>query len=330
MGRGEFKRRKTWRHTPKESSASRNSARLGARPLVPLFMSFDSNTNHTDAISLVAFCQQWPFAALTSLAARAQLQAARLHDLASKSNGALRVIKYREDVVELLEKRRDNQKMVGGFLGIEGAHALDGDFSNVDRLYEYGFRVIGPSHFFDNELAGSAHGVERYGLTEFGKKCIRRMEELGIFVDLAHASQAVISDVLAMATRPVVVTHGGVQGFCNTSRTLSDDQLRAIAKTGGVVGIAYFEHCTCGQTVNEIALSIKYAIDLIGAKHVALGSDYDGSVVVPFDTTQLIQLTDALLKLNISKEDIRLVMGESTIQLLRDYLPSRIPGAVRV
>lgn len=296
---------------------------MGSVTKVPLFMSFDKNTNKTDAISLVAFFQQWPLSALKSLTARAVLLAERLHELASHSNGVVHVLKYKEDVGEFLEKRKSNKKLVGTFLGIEGAQALDGKFSNVDKLFELGYRVIGPAHFFDTELGGSAHGEERYGLTEFGRRVIARMEELGIFVDIAHSSMAVINDVLAIAKKPIVATHSGVKAICNNSRTFSDEQLLGIAKTGGIVGITFFKYATCGDDVESIARSIKYTSDLIGAKHVALGSDYDGSVVVPFDASQMIRLTDALLKVGMSKEDIRLVMGESTVAFLSTNLPSR-------
>lgn len=79
------------------------------------------------------------------------------------------------------------------------------------------------------------------------------MEELGIFVDIAHSSMAVINDVLAIAKKPVVATHSGVKAICNNSRTFSDEQLLGIAKTGGIVGITFFKYATCGDDVESIA-----------------------------------------------------------------------------
>src|SRR5262249_56084116 len=94
----------------------------------------------------------------------------------------------RQGVINFLERHKRDREIVGGFLGIEGAHALSGDVSNLDRLYDAGFRMIGLAHFFDNEMAGSAHGVEKYGLTDKGRELVWRMEEKRVFIDLAHAA----------------------------------------------------------------------------------------------------------------------------------------------
>jgi hypothetical protein len=103
------------------------------------------------------------------------------------------------------------ERRVAALLATEGLHAIEGDLRNVDTLHAAGFRMLGLTHFFDNEVAGSAHGVAKGGLTPLGRAVVRRMEALGILVDVAHASPRAVDDVLAMATRPVLVSHGGVQ-----------------------------------------------------------------------------------------------------------------------
>jgi microsomal dipeptidase-like Zn-dependent dipeptidase len=188
-------------------------------------------------------------------------------------------------------------------------------------MFAAGYRMMAPTHFFDNEMAGSAHGVDKGGLTEAGRKMIARMEELGMIVDIAHGSQKQIDEVLAMATRPVVVSHGGVKGTCDNNRNLSDGQLRAIAANGGLVGIGYWDTAVCGTDPAAIARAQKYVIDLIGAEHVGLGSDYDGAVDVPFDTTGLPLLTGALLAEGVNEQDIARVMGGNQIRLLAELLP---------
>jgi len=270
---------------------------------------------------LLAFAQRLPLRTWTDLTERALYQASRLHDAAARSNGALTVLKTKEDVASFLELRRTRRDVVAGFLGLEGAHALAGDLRNLDRLHDAGFRTIGVAHFFDNEMGGSAHGVEKGGLTELGRHMLARIEEQGMFVDLAHASPRVIADVLALAHRPVIVSHTGVKGTCDTVRNLSDEQLQGIARTGGLVGIGYFFNATCGHDAKAIARSIRYAVNLIGADHVALGSDFDGAVETPFDTTGLVQITDALLQEGLDEAQIRKVMGENVIRLLRGFLP---------
>ena len=165
--------------------------------------------------------------------------------------------------------------MTAGLLAIEGAHALDGDPANVDVVADAGFRIMSPSHFFDNAFGGSAHGIEKGGLTDAGREMVRRMEARRMLVDVAHASVATIDDVLAMATRPVIASHTGVRGVADNARNLSDEHLRAIAATGGLVGIGFWPTACGGDDCGSIARSIRYAVDVAGSEHVGLGSDFD-------------------------------------------------------
>jgi microsomal dipeptidase-like Zn-dependent dipeptidase len=287
----------------------------------PRGMNIESNTGETDNITLLALAERWPVASWRNLTERALYQAARLHEAAARSNGELVILRTRQDVANFLDRRKRESEIVGGFLGIEGAQALSGDVNNLDRLYEAGFRMIGMAHFFDNEMAGSAHGAQKYGLTDKGRELVRRMEEKKVFVDLAHASPKVIEDVLAMATRPVIVSHTGLKATCDNTRNLSDDQLKAIGKNGGIVGIGYWDTAVCGRDAAAIAKAIRHATDVMGVEHVALGSDYDGAVEVPFDTSGVVQVTDALLKAGFTEDEIRKVMGENVIRTLQTYMP---------
>jgi microsomal dipeptidase-like Zn-dependent dipeptidase len=286
----------------------------------PRGLNIERNTDESDSLFWLALAQRQPLENLSSLTKRALWQAARLHEYAAKSGGRLVVIKTKKDLADFLERRK-TEKIVGGWLGIEGAHALDGKPENIDVLFDAGFRMMSPSHFFDTEIGGSAHGVQKFGLTEKGKEVIRRMEAKGMLVDLAHASAAAIDDVLAMATKPVVVSHTGVRGTCDNQRNLSDEQLRAIAKTGGVIAIGFWDTAVCGESAAAIARAIRYAADTVGVNHVALGSDFDGAVKVPFDTSGEAQITEALLNENFSDEEIARIMGGNVIRLLSENLP---------
>lgn len=285
----------------------------------PRNLNIERNTDETDNIFWLALAQRQPLENLSSLTKRATWQAAKLHQYAAESNGKLVIIKTKTDLKNFLEKRK-TERAVGGFLGIEGAHALDGKLENIDVLFDAGFRMMSPSHFFDNRFAGSAHGVEKYGLTEKGKEMIRRMEQKGMLVDIAHASSVTIDDVLKIATKPVVVSHTGVKGTCDNQRNLSDEQLKAIAKTGGIVGIGFWDTAVCGEDAAAIAKAIRYTANLIGAKHVALGSDFDGSVKVPFDTSAEALITEALLQENFTEEEIAQIMGGNVIRILSENL----------
>jgi microsomal dipeptidase-like Zn-dependent dipeptidase len=288
----------------------------------PLGQNFDRNESDApDQITLLAVLQRWPLVTWTSRVERALYQARALDELAARSQGRLVALRSAADLHRFFEARAQDPPMVAGLLGIEGAHALEGRLEHLDRLFAAGVRMLGLAHFVDNEVAGSSAGAAQHGLTPLGRDVVRRMEELGIAVDLAHASPATIDDVLALAREPVVVSHGGLQSVCPGPRTLSDAHVRAIAATGGVIGIGYFDATTCGTSPADVARAIRAARDLAGIEHVALGSDFDGAVTTAFDTTGLASIVDALLAEGLADDEIRLVMGENALRVLAQTLP---------
>lgn len=287
----------------------------------PRGLNIERNTDQTDNIFWLALAQRQPLGNLSSLTKRALYQAAKLHEYAAESGGKLVVITTKTELKNFLERRQTDKQMVGGFLGIEGAHALDDNLDNIDVLYNAGFRMMSPTHFFDNDIGGSAHGVEKYGLTDKGREMIRRMEAKNMLVDVAHASAQTIDDVLKIATKPVVVSHTGVKGTCNNQRNLSDAQLTGIAKTGGIVGIGFWDTAVCGENAAAIAKAIRYTANLIGAEHIALGSDFDGSVKVPFDVSGDALITEALINENFTDDEIVEIMGGNVVRILSENLP---------
>lgn len=287
----------------------------------PRGINYDHNTGDTDNITLLAIIQRWPTATFRSLRARALYQATVLRDAASRSQGALTLVISVDGLQAFVERRQKNPTLVAGLLALEGMHALEGNIANVDTLFNAGFRMMGITHFFDNELGGSAHGVSHAGLTPFGRAVVARLEERKIIVDLAHASPQVISDVLAMATRPVVVSHGGVAATCPGPRNLTDDQLRAIAANGGLVGIGYWDAAVCTLSVAAIVQAITHAVAVMGVNHVALGSDFDGATTTPWDTSALALITEGLMQSGMPAEDIARVMGGNVLAFLEQSLP---------
>jgi microsomal dipeptidase-like Zn-dependent dipeptidase len=147
------------------------------------------------------------------------------------------------------------------------------------------------------------------------------MEARGVLVDLAHASPRAIDDVLGLVRRPVVVSHTGVRATCDNTRNLSDAQLRAIAATGGVVGIGFWDTATCGTDAGAIARAVLHAVRVAGEDHVALGSDFDGAVTTPFDATGVPLVTEALLEAGLDERTVAKVMGGNAVRLLRATLP---------
>ena len=171
--------------------------------------------------------------------------------------------------------------------------------------------MVGPTHFFDNELGGSAHGMTKGGLSEFGRDVIQRMDELHMFIDLAHASPALIDDVLEQTKNPVLVSHTGVRGTLDNSRNLSDVHIQKIAANGGLIGVAFFKGAVTAPLTKGIVDAMKYIKAIAGVECIALGSDYDGTISAPFDVTGLPLLVDELLNQGFQESEIRLIMGEN-------------------
>lgn len=289
---------------------------------IPFGMNIKKNqADAGDLITLLSVAQLWPPRTWSSLKQRALYQADRLMRFSRRSDGKLTVIKSTRDLNRYLALREKNPSMTAGLLAVEGAQVLEGNLENIETLYRAGFRMMSHVHFYDNDMGGSAHGSRKGGLTEKGKQMIAIMERNGMIVDLAHASPTSLDDILAIATRPVVVSHTGVKGACDNIRNISDRHITAIARTGGVIGIAYFPFAICGSDIAHIVKSIRYAVSVAGIEHVGLGSDFDGSVSTPFDTAGLIRLVDALLESGFTEEQVGLIMGGNTLRVLRQVLP---------
>lgn len=292
----------------------------------PAGQNYESNTAESDSITALAVAQLWPPGTWSSLFERAMYQLEKLKAFAAASDGELTLILSREDLAALIEAREGGTAAVGAVFVIEGAHALEGDIQNLDRLHGAGLRVMGLTHFFDNELGGSLHGVSGDGLTEFGRQVVERANELGLIIDVAHASQQMVRDVLALSDRPVIVSHGGLKSRCDMDRNLPDELMLEIASRGGILGIGYWDAAVCDYTPEGIVESIRHAIDLMGEDHVALGSDYDGSTTVRMDTSELAILTEIMRQRNFTETEIRKVMGDNVKRFMLTYLP---PGTLQ-
>ena len=282
----------------------------------PKHQNYDANSGDTDNITQLVMADLQPVRTWNSLLQRSLYHAEKLKRFADRSNGQLRLITTPADLQKLVADRRADSGVVGAMLSIEGLQDIEGKIDNLDKLYAAGFRMAGLAHFFDNDIAGSMHGVKKGGLTPLGRAVVARTEKLGMVVDVAHASHQTVAEVIAMARRPIVSSHGGVQATCKVNRNLTDDEIRGIAKTGGVIGIGYWDAAICSNKPEDAAKAITYVRDLVGIEHVGLGSDFDGAVTTGFDASQVAAITQALLDRGFSDDDIRKVMGGNVIRVL--------------
>ena len=290
----------------------------------PRGLNFERNAADSDNITLLAMAQGWPVRTWGSLLERALYQSDKLTEAARGSGGQLVFVRSQRELNAALQDGLPAaQRRVIAVLGTEGLHPLEGRLENIDRLADAGFRLMGLTHFFDNEVGGSAHGVDKGGLTPFGRQVIERLQQKQLIVDLAHASPKLIDEVLAITRRPVIVSHTGVQATCPGPRNLSDAHIKAIAATGGVMGIGYFEGAVCGLHVDAIVKAIAHVARVAGVRHVALGSDFDGAVTTGFDTTGLALITQGLLQAGFGEAEIADIMGGNVLRLLQAELPPR-------
>jgi membrane dipeptidase len=179
-----------------------------------------------------------------------------------------------------------NDSRTGIILALEGAHGVGEDVSNLRLLHDAGYRILGLSHFHDNSYAGSAHGAKKQGLTPKGYELLELSNSLSMIIDLAHASEQTICDVIQHGAR-AMCSHTGLLGHYQSPRNISDVSARLIADNGGVIGIGFWDDAVGSPAVSSIVDGIEYAINLVGEDHICLGSDFDGGTTVSADTADM-------------------------------------------
>lgn len=269
-----------------------------------------------------------------SAPARVRLQLSRLARWVAASEGKIGMVRTRGEFIELKERRERNEDVIGVMLGLEGAHVLRGGL-DVPWLAAQGFCVVGITHFNDTRFGDSAHGVRMGGLKPAGRELVRQLEKYSITVDLAHASAALIEDILEMhregeLSRPLLVSHTGIKGVYDHRRNISDSQAVAIAATGGLIGITLFAPGLPRADLAALGESIGYLVRLLddagleGARHVAIGSDFDGAVRTVVDAAGWPRITAELLKsgYGLSREQVELIVGGN----IRNFFIQNLPA----
>lgn len=282
----------------------------------PKGQNYERNSADSDQLTLLAIAQRWPVKTWNSLYERAAYQAARLHNIEAHADGDFQIIRTQADLHKAM-----TSNALAAILGMEGAHPLEGDLGNVDRLFDVGYRVMGLQHFFDNELGGSLHGLSGNGLTVFGEQAVDQAVSLGMIIDVAHSSEAVVRDVLSRSAKPVIVSHTGFKGACDTVRNIPDQLMQEIAATGGLIGVGFWDDAICDARPQGIARMLLYGVELVGVEHIALGSDFDGSITAYLDASELAAITQALIDQGADDATIRAVMGENAVRFFAAHLP---------
>jgi membrane dipeptidase len=240
-----------------------------------------------------------------------------LDETIQRSRGTLAKVKTADEIRACADKGA-----VSALLGIEGAHALEGDLDNLDAFARRGVRYLGLSHFSANEACYPAYGRGRdhnQGLTSFGSAVVERCEQLGVIVDLAHLNRKGFMEVCSAGRKPPIVSHTGVSGAFEHWRNIDDEQIRAVAQRGGVVGIIFCPRFVGGDGLGPVVKHIKHIVDVAGEDTPALGSDWDGFIVPTqplSDPTGVPLLVDALREEGLTDGAIGKILRHNVLRVL--------------
>lgn len=262
----------------------------------------------------------WPRNARRSRWQAALDQIERLNGLIAASNGKMVLARNAAEVDSAVARGQ-----IAAMIGIEGAHALEGDLSRVRALHRLGALYMGPVHLAGNDLAGASYPIgRRGGLTDAGRQLIREMEQVGMFIDVAHLSEKAFWQVMEQSHGPVLCSHTGVYAVEHSWRNLKDDQLRAISARGGVIGIMLATNFLGGRHLERWVEHVRHAVAVAGVDSVAIGSDMDGFVPLPRgirDIGDMPILTRALLDAGFNANDTKKILGGNFMNMLRRFRP---------
>lgn len=217
-------------------------------------------------------------------------------------------------------ERAQRSGKIAAVLSIENGDALGGDLRALDDLYRRGVRMLGLTWNHSNALGDGAHAHVHGGLTDLGEAVIRRMDELGMVVDVSHLSEAAFWDAARVARGPFIASHSNAAAIYRHPRNLTDEQLRAVAKRGGIVGVNFYPGFLGAGTLDRVLAHMDHMVKVMGIDHVALGSDYDGvpqTAAGVQDVSKLSNLTAGLQRRGYTTEQIHKILGGNALRLFR-------------
>lgn len=218
-----------------------------------------------------------------------------------------------------------SQGKIAAMLSIEGGEALQGDLGALRNFYRLGVRSICLTWNYRNEIADGVKDADTGGgLTPFGRSLIREMNRLNMLVDLSHISERGFWDVIETTSKPIIVSHSNARKICSHPRNLFDEQITAVAKNGGVIGVNLYPEFLNNDgkaTIKDVLKHIEHIVSLAGPDHIGLGADFDGIEKTPDDISGVENINiifEHLGKLNYSDEIIEKLAGENSIRLIKD------------
>lgn len=282
---------------------------------------------HQDAVIMAAYLPQpklgETFSSKVAFKVDGPLQYAdlifdKIEEIVNANNRYLSIARTPSDLYE--DKRKGRRSIM---LGIENGLALNHDISNVRYFVRRGVVYITLCHNGDNDICDSARGCNTHGgVSRFGEQVIKEMNRCGIMVDLSHAGEKSFYDALSISSKPIVCSHSNCKALCDVPRNLTDDQLRALAKHGGVAHITlyhgFLRNDSQEATVMDAIAHLEHAISVMGIEHVGLGTDFDGDGGIRglADSSELINFTLHLLRRRYSERDIARIWGGNWLRVM--------------
>ena len=272
-----------------------------------------------DATVMVAYLPQGPRTEEANKAAteKANRLLTQMDEIVQANNDRVGFAETAEDILRL---KAQGKKAI--LRGIENGYAIGKNIAQLEQFKKRGIVYMTLCHNGDNDICDSARGnAEHGGLSAFGREVVQEMNRLGILVDMSHASEKSFYDALELSKVPIVCSHSSARALCDHPRNLTDDQMRALAKAGGVAQTTVYQGFlrTDGQaTVIDAIEHLCHAAKIMGVEHVGLGTDFDGDGGVPglADASEIINFTRHLLRRQFSEQDIRLIMGGNFLRAI--------------
>ena len=242
------------------------------------------------------------------------------------------VAKYKDDCgIALTEEDARRLKAEGKkafFIGIENGYAIGKDIKNVKKYKDMGVQYMTLSHSYDNDICNSSSNTAdaSKGLTAFGRKVVKEMNKVGMMIDVSHVSEGTFWDVIKLSKDPIFASHSSVRALCDHDRNLTDEQLRTLAKNGGVIQICiyggYLNKDAKTASVDDVVRHIDHAVKVAGIDHVGIGSDFDGGggVLGCAGDNDMINITVKLIEKGYSEEDLRKIWGGNFFRVMNQVI----------
>ncbi|MGF7398425.1 dipeptidase [Thermoanaerobacterium thermosaccharolyticum] len=235
------------------------------------------------------------------------------------------------DKIKLILSGKDveeakNENKLGALLSIEGGEALEGDLALLRMFYKLGVRAMTLTWSLRNDLGDGILGSSDYGLTSFGKDVIKEMNRLGMIVDVSHLNERGFWDAINICDKLLIASHSDCKALCRHPRNLSDEQIKAIADKGGVIGINFcpnFLRDDDNASIEDVLDHIEHIVNLVGINHVGFGSDFDGIEKTPLgldDVASFPKILDGLKKGGFSDDEINSISHDNFERIIKEIL----------